>query len=134
MTLRAKIKNAAAKLRLPRAGATLYCSFCSKSQHDVQKLVAGPSVFICDECVAICIDVMRDPRNQSPGEPAKIEEFDAMPSEKLLHLLKINEAIFEHTRSQLQSVVDTLRKRDVSWAIIGETLGVSRQAAWDRFS
>jgi len=38
----------------------LYCSFCSKSQQEVKKLVAGPSVFICDECIALCNDVMRD--------------------------------------------------------------------------
>ncbi|MCL2020797.1 MAG: ATP-dependent Clp protease ATP-binding subunit ClpX [Betaproteobacteria bacterium] len=38
----------------------LYCSFCSKSQHEVKKLIAGPSVFICDECIALCNDVMHD--------------------------------------------------------------------------
>ena len=57
-----------------------------------------------------------------------------MPTEKLVHLLKINEAMSEYARSQLQRVVDTLRKREVSWATIGDALGVSRQAAWDRFS
>src|SRR5262249_18475915 len=34
--------------------STLYCSFCGKSQHDVRKLIAGPTVFICDECIALC--------------------------------------------------------------------------------
>jgi len=38
----------------------LYCSFCQKSQHDVKKLIAGPSVFICDECIAMCNDIIRD--------------------------------------------------------------------------
>src|SRR5262249_2487797 len=42
------------------AGKTLYCSFCGKSQHDVRKLIAGPAVFICDECVDICTDIIRD--------------------------------------------------------------------------
>ena len=36
---------------------TLYCSFCGKSQHDVRKLIAGPTVFICSECVALCADI-----------------------------------------------------------------------------
>src|SRR5215472_8414341 len=45
--------------RDPNAGKTLYCSFCGKSQHDVRKLIAGPAVFICDECVEICTDVLR---------------------------------------------------------------------------
>ena len=38
----------------------MYCSFCGKSQHEVKKLIAGPSVFICDECVALCVDIIRD--------------------------------------------------------------------------
>ena len=40
----------------------LYCSFCGKSQHEVKKLIAGPSVFICDECIDLCNDIMRDER------------------------------------------------------------------------
>ena len=39
---------------------TLYCSFCGKSQHEVRKLIAGPSVFICDECVELCNDIIRE--------------------------------------------------------------------------
>jgi ATP-dependent Clp protease ATP-binding subunit ClpX len=38
----------------------LYCSFCGKSQHEVKKLIAGPSVFICDECIELCNDIIRD--------------------------------------------------------------------------
>jgi len=44
----------------------LYCSFCGKSQHEVKKLIAGPSVFICDECIDLCNDIIRD---ESSGEP-----------------------------------------------------------------
>ena len=40
--------------------ATLYCSFCGKSQHDVRKLIAGPTVFICDECVELCMDIIKE--------------------------------------------------------------------------
>ncbi|MEY4712841.1 MAG: hypothetical protein RIS88_2291 [Pseudomonadota bacterium] len=39
---------------------TLYCSFCGKSQHEVKKLIAGPSVFICDECIDLCNDIVRE--------------------------------------------------------------------------
>src|SRR5450631_3401859 len=38
----------------------LYCSFCGKSQHEVRKLIAGPSVFVCDECITLCNDIMRE--------------------------------------------------------------------------
>ena len=41
-------------------GKLLYCSFCGKSQHEVRKLIAGPSVFICDECVDLCNDIIRE--------------------------------------------------------------------------
>jgi ATP-dependent Clp protease ATP-binding subunit ClpX len=47
------------------AKGTLYCSFCGKSQHDVRKLIAGPSVFICDECVALCKDIIREEAKSS---------------------------------------------------------------------
>jgi ATP-dependent Clp protease ATP-binding subunit ClpX len=42
---------------------TLYCSFCGKSQHEVRKLIAGPTVFICDECVELCMDIIREENN-----------------------------------------------------------------------
>src|SRR5210317_963689 len=39
---------------------TLYCSFCGKSQHEVRKLIAGPNVFVCNECVELCMDIIRE--------------------------------------------------------------------------
>ena len=59
----------------------LYCSFCGKSQHEVKKLIAGPSVFICDECIELCNDIIRD---EVPAESAdaKAAKSDLpMPSE-----------------------------------------------------
>ncbi|NBT85881.1 MAG: ATP-dependent Clp protease ATP-binding subunit ClpX, partial [Alphaproteobacteria bacterium] len=44
---------------------TLYCSFCGKSQHEVRKLIAGPTVFICDECVELCTDIIREENHSS---------------------------------------------------------------------
>ena len=44
---------------------TLYCSFCGKSQHEVRKLIAGPTVFICDECVELCMDIIREEKTSS---------------------------------------------------------------------
>ncbi len=54
----------------PPAGGTLYCSFCGKSQHEVRKLIAGPTVFICDECVRLCMDIIREEEAQ-PAAAAK---------------------------------------------------------------
>jgi ATP-dependent Clp protease ATP-binding subunit ClpX len=61
-----------------KKGATgekvLYCSFCGKSQHEVKKLIAGPSVFICDECIELCNDIIRDEAPPEAGtKPAKSE-------------------------------------------------------------
>ena len=49
---------------------TLYCSFCGKSQHEVRKLIAGPTVFICDECVELCMDIIRE-ENKTTGMKAR---------------------------------------------------------------
>ncbi|MCU7960296.1 MAG: ATP-dependent Clp protease ATP-binding subunit ClpX [gamma proteobacterium symbiont of Bathyaustriella thionipta] len=48
-------------------GKLLYCSFCGKSQHEVRKLIAGPSVFICDECVDLCNDIIREEMQEAAG-------------------------------------------------------------------
>src|ERR1700683_5807898 len=47
---------------------TLYCSFCGKSQHEVRKLIAGPTVFICDECVELCMDIIREEHKTTLGK------------------------------------------------------------------
>jgi ATP-dependent Clp protease ATP-binding subunit ClpX len=115
---------------------TLYCSFCGKSQHAVEKLVAGPAVFICNECVAECnkwIDGAPDePRQKSRTH--SIRDLESFTDERLLRWLKTEAAIYEHAGTGLQNTVDILRTRNISWADIGEALGISRQAAWDRFS
>jgi ATP-dependent Clp protease ATP-binding subunit ClpX len=49
----------------------LYCSFCGKSQHEVRKLIAGPSVFICDECIELCNDIIREESATDKGKPTK---------------------------------------------------------------
>ena len=56
---------------------TLYCSFCGKSQHEVRKLIAGPTVFICDECVELCMDIIRE-ETKSSG----LKSSDGVPTPK----------------------------------------------------
>lgn len=53
----------------------LYCSFCGKNQHEVRKLIAGPSVFVCDECIALCNDIIRE-EVQSDDEVSKLGKSD----------------------------------------------------------
>jgi len=52
-------------------GKLLYCSFCGKSQHEVRKLIAGPSVFICDECVELCNDIIREEMQENAPESSR---------------------------------------------------------------
>lgn len=114
----------------------LHCSFCGKTQHDVDKLVAGPAVFICNECVAKCNEFIAMPVDapRPDSQVKSIQDLEALSTERLLRWLKIEAALYEHTGAGLAKTVDVLRQREVSWAVIGEALGVSRQAAWDRFS
>src|ERR1700756_2632432 len=63
------------------AEKVLYCSFCGKSQHEVKKLIAGPSVFICDECIELCNDIIRDEVPAEGAGTAKTKSDLPMPSE-----------------------------------------------------
>ncbi|MCE3233152.1 MAG: Clp protease ATP-binding protein [Rickettsiaceae bacterium] len=56
---------------------TLYCSFCGKSQHEVRKLIAGPTVFICDECVELCLDIIRE-----ESKTSLVKDGDGVPNPK----------------------------------------------------
>ncbi|WOJ95849.1 ATP-dependent Clp protease ATP-binding subunit ClpX [Congregibacter brevis] len=72
-------------------GKLLYCSFCGKSQHEVRKLIAGPSVFICDECVDLCNDIIREEVQESAAEDA---------DEKLPVPVEINAILDEYVIGQ----------------------------------
>ena len=64
-------------------GKLLHCNFCGKSQHEVRKLIAGPSVYVCDECVELCNDIIREELQESSEEveakklptPAEIKDI-----------------------------------------------------------
>jgi hypothetical protein len=111
--------------------AQLHCSFCGKSEHEVAKLCAGPGgIHICDECVAACQLLMA---GEAPGADRAFDPA-TWPTERLTALLKPLDQTAEGHRAHLQAIVDNLRAREVSWAAIAGELGVSRQAAWERFS
>ena len=107
------------------------CSFCGKAQTEVRTLVAGPGVFICDECVRLCEDVVASNAGKQKAADSLLP--DNAPTERLLKTLAGYNGAFESVDRAMQDVVDILRERDVSWAAIGQVLSVSRQAAWKRF-
>ncbi len=108
-----------------------HCSFCLKAAEEVKKLIAGPGrIFICDECVGLCDEIIAGrelPRRDFKG-------VGEIATETLLARLKPIELTLQGMGNQLEAVVEELRGREVSWARIGEALGVSRQSAWERFS
>ena len=78
---------------------TLYCSFCGKSQHEVRKLIAGPTVFICDECVELCMDIIKE---ESKSNFSKNEE--GVPSPKEIFSTLDEYVIGQKTAKQILSV------------------------------
>ena len=85
----------------------LYCSFCGKSQHEVRKLIAGPTVFICDECVELCMDIIKEENKASFSQ--KLEGIPT-PSEinKVLNDYVIGQA---HAKKVLSVAVHNHYKR-----------------------
>jgi ATP-dependent Clp protease ATP-binding subunit ClpX len=109
----------------------LLCSFCGKSKDAVRKLIAGPGVYICDDCVALCDEILAEEHSDEEIELHGLKEMSDA------ELLKALDGVAKMTRrvdARFKSTVDELRSRGSSWAKIGETLGISRQAAWERFS
>ena len=106
---------------------SLRCSFCGKRDVQVDRLLGGPKVYICDACVGVCNKILE-------ATPQKFTGWEAMTDTQLLGTLAPANAALEGVRTVLQAQVDTLRQREVSWADIGNALGISRQAAWERFS
>ena len=108
--------------------APLTCSFCRKEQQHVGTFVAGPGVHICDACVALCSRLLT-------GKPtAAFAGWKKLTDDEMLATLPAASAAVDFAAEKLQEHVDMLRKRGVSWERIAGALGVSRQAAWERFS
>ncbi|NBE94584.1 hypothetical protein FE391_16570 [Nonomuraea sp. KC401] len=108
------------------------CSFCHKKSSDVSKVIAGPGVHICDECISLCNDIIELDRRTPSPEP-RLPMWESMTDEQVLdHLPKIA-AVQAQVDDNLRDWVAHLRTRDVSWERIGTSLGMTRQSAWERF-
>jgi len=117
-----------------RAG--LACSFCMKLPADVETMVAGAGVFICNECVDLCVQIIAGkPRDGSEDPDGKIQAWERKMSDEdlLAHLPRVA-AVSTQVEQQLTAWVRQARGRGITWTRIGDALGMTRQSAWERFS
>ena len=101
-------------------GKLLYCSFCGKSQHEVRKLIAGPSVFVCDECVELCNDIIREELEEraertrdklpKPQEIKKVLDEYVIGQERAKRVLSV--AVYNHYKRLQTRGGEGVRSRD----------------------
>jgi ATP-dependent Clp protease ATP-binding subunit ClpX len=117
------------------AAVQVRCSFCAKPSSEVEKVIAGPGVYICNVCVALCSDILQNEQRKPSAPPTQLPAWEeSMTDEQLLDLLPRIAAVGEQTEASIQRLVTILRERRVTWARIGAALQVTRQSAWERFS
>jgi hypothetical protein len=107
------------------------CWFCVKPNTKVEKLVAGPGVYICNECVSLCATVIAD----NPVTGQAVLPWDAQQDlDQILALLPSIVAVEAQIEENLTGWVRRARALGATWARIGEAMGMTRQSAWERFS
>jgi hypothetical protein len=107
------------------------CSFCRKPSTQVEKLVAGPGVYICNECVGLCNEVLQLPVEGSPRvAPWEME----LSLDEVLNHLPLVAAAADQVDEELVKWVRKARGLGATWERVGNALGITRQSAWERFS
>jgi hypothetical protein len=107
------------------------CSFCAKPNTEVETLVGGPGVFICDGCVQLCVSVIEG----KPADAPLIAPWEHdLPLEQVLSNLAPVSAASSQVQQNLAAWVGKARALGGTWSQIGEALGMTRQSAWERFA
>jgi hypothetical protein len=115
---------------------TAACSFCLKPGTEVATLVAGPGVYICDECVGLCTLLIKDrPAAVKPAAAPRIAPWDNVATvEEVLSTLPLIAKAAAGVEQTFTGWVRRARALGATWARIGGALGMTRQSAWERFS
>jgi ATP-dependent protease Clp ATPase subunit len=120
---------------MPAAIATpiACCSFCLKPDTQVRRLVAGPAVYVCNECVDLCVQIIENvPEGRTYPRLLPWEQTDSLEV-ALANLPNIARAQAQVEESLL-GWVRRARTLGATWAQVGDALGITRQSAWERFA
>ena len=112
--------------------AQIWCSFCGKSNTAVDKLVAGPGVQICNECIDLAQAIIEEYRDQ-PNE-LRMPVWESWSDRQMLDHIPRMAVVADQVETDLRSWVRELRRRGITWSKIGVALGITRQSAWERFA
>lgn len=114
----------------------VFCSYCLRSREEAGFLVASPLAAICRGCAHNALQLLANAQEANAGEavtpPAAV--WDTLNDEDLLQRLPDVAKAGEQVESHLSTWVGAVRNRGISWARIGEALGMTRQSAWERFN
>jgi hypothetical protein len=116
------------------APVVVRCSFCQKPAPDVDKLISGPGIYICDECVRLCVQILEQPPAEGENTDPQLPSWHSMTDEDVLSKLPRIASVASQVEGGLRRWVAEARRRNASWADIGAALEISRQSAWERFS
>ncbi|MCW2543975.1 MAG: ATP-dependent Clp protease ATP-binding subunit ClpX [Frankiales bacterium] len=108
----------------------LACSFCGKHKDATQKLIAGPGVYICNECIDLCNEIIIEETGKTSMALSRPVATEAEELERMVAL----HASKEQVDREVAATVRGLRSRGVTWTRIGEALGMTRQSAWEKYS
>ena len=114
--------------------AVIRCTFCQKATGEVNKMVAGPGVYICDECVSLCVEIIDDGSTASTEMPKRVRWEERLSDDELLAALPGIAATSAQVERELATWVRSARGRGITWTRIGGAMGMTRQSAWERFS
>lgn len=109
----------------------LCCSFCGQAEVEVRKMISGPGVFICDQCVRLCDTILEQDDGSSRSQ---LDVLESLTDEQILDQLPRIASAGAQVEASLQQRIRMLRERKVTWARIGAALAMTRQSAWERFS
>lgn len=118
----------------PAAEIVAFCSFCGKPNTAVARLVAGPGVFICDQCVELSTAVIADAGQSTSEESSRrLSAYRDRSTEDILAIIPALVRSADRIESELAGWISRLRERGTGWETIAGAAGVSTEAARQRF-